>query len=96
MPLVRLITLGVVKVLMAQNHLSVGTDAAVSVFSPPTDRARIGFAAVGEFLSRASEVSYHYATPPIAAKAVPNNPRLCCVFRGDCGIIELSQGFAGS
>ena len=90
MPLLGLIALDVVKVLMAQNHLSVGTDAAVSVFSPPTDRARIGFAAVGEFLSRASEVSYHYAAPPIAASKVgAENPRLSVVVLGDCAKIKL-------
>jgi hypothetical protein len=50
-PLLGLIALDVVKVLMAQNHLSVVADAAVSVFSPSTDRARIGLAAVEEFLS---------------------------------------------
>jgi hypothetical protein len=90
MPLVRLITLGVVKVLMAQNHLSVVANAAVSVFSPSTDRARIGLAAVDEFSSRSIKVGYHYTAPPIAASKVgAENPRLSVVVLGDCAKIKL-------
>jgi hypothetical protein len=47
MPQVGLLSLGVVKILMAENHLSVVTDAAISILRATTDRARIGFAARG-------------------------------------------------
>jgi hypothetical protein len=50
-PLLGLIALDVVKVLMAQNHLSVVANAAVSVFGTVADGARVRFAAVGEFLA---------------------------------------------
>lgn len=59
MPNVGLVSLGVVKVLMTENHLAVAADATVSILGAATDWARIGLAAVEEFSSRLIKVGYH-------------------------------------
>jgi hypothetical protein len=59
MPQVGLITLIVVKVLMAENHLAVAADATVSILGAATDRTRIGLAAVEELSSRLIKAGNH-------------------------------------
>ncbi len=59
MPNVGLVSLGVVKVLMTENHLAVAADAAISILSASADRARVRLAAVEEFPSRLIKVGNH-------------------------------------
>jgi hypothetical protein len=58
-PNVGLVSLGVVKVLMTENHLAVAADATISILSASADRARVRLAAVEELSSRLIKAGYH-------------------------------------